>query len=82
MATAQVIDFLAHRKRVDLPVPLRTMTPWQYEQRLLMEQGEWTFSEINALQEVVMKFGDPVTSVAFIQDHGFTEQYQIVEGQP
>ena len=78
--TGKIYDFLAYRKKVDLPPALRTMTPEQCAQRKFMEEGDWIFLKINALQEVVMQFGDPVTMMAFIQDSGFTEQYQINGG--
>ena len=79
MTDARIYDFLEYRRRTDTPEPLRTMTPQQYEQRKLMEAGEWVFIKITALNEVAMQFGDPGTKMAFIQDSGFTEEYQLGE---
>lgn len=79
MSDARIYDFLAYRKKVDLPPSLRTLTPDQWAQRKRMEDCDWIFYKITALQEVVMRYGDPVSLVAFITDTGFTEQYQYNE---
>jgi hypothetical protein len=55
------------------------MTPQQYGQRQLMEQGGWAFKKVVKNGDVVVTFGEPTVKMAFIEPTGTVQSYDMTQ---